>query len=146
MTEMENLQLCGIKLPNYRGDLTFLKRLGALTDLNMSECFSQADFHSISNFPEIETLTKFEFRNVGLISLTQLHAKFPNLEVLDVSENKIFEIETVDEFAHFGSLMVLNFEENPIMVHLKLQQMLQDVLPSLEIFNDKAIKEVGSSF
>ena len=51
--EVENLILTNIKLENYRGDLNFLKRMAALLDLNMSNCFVHEDFTDFENFPEV---------------------------------------------------------------------------------------------
>lgn len=76
----------------------------------MSDCFLQPDFASMDSFPEVMNLVNFEFRNVGLIRLHGISLKMPSLEVLDVSENKIFEVETVDELAQLSSLLVLSVE------------------------------------
>jgi hypothetical protein len=112
----------------------------------MSECFTQPDFTEMAVFPEMSSLTHFEFRGNGLISVIGISKKMPALEVLDLSENKIFEVETVDELGQLENLMVVNIESNPIMLHKEVKDMLLEQVKYLEVFNDRALKDVGSSY
>ena len=59
-------------------------------------------------------------RDVGLIRTTELYFKMPVLEVLDLQDNKIFEIEAVDDLFNYTSLVEVNFAKNPLNVHKNL--------------------------
>ena len=47
----------------------------------------------MANFPEIFQLERFFFGKVGLLNISGISESMPMLEVLDLAENKIFEIE-----------------------------------------------------
>lgn len=59
-------------------------------------------------------------RGVGLIKTTELHFKMPILEILDLQDNKIFEVEAIDDLSNFTSLVEVNFADNPVNVHKNL--------------------------
>lgn len=73
-----------VQLPNYKGDLKFLRRTPHLQDLRLDSAFPDRDFTDINEIPDLPELESLTIRNVGLISLTDLHFKFPALEHLDL--------------------------------------------------------------
>ena len=82
-------------------------------------------------------------RNVGLIRTTDLHFKMPLLESLDLQDNRIYEIESVDDLANYTSLVEVNFVNNPLFVHKNLQEMITEANPLLEVVNKKQIQDIG---
>ena len=83
----------------------------------MSSCFVDKDLKDVSAFPDLFQMTKFVMRDVGLIRTTDLHFKMPLLEILDLQDNRIYEVEAVDDLANFTSLVEVNFSKNPVTVH-----------------------------
>ena len=74
----------------------------------------------MSALPDLFKLRRLMMRGVGLIKTTDLHFKMPVLEILDLQDNKIFEVEAVDDLCNFTSLVEVNFAENPVTVHANL--------------------------
>jgi len=83
----------------------------------MSSCFVDKDLKDVSAFPDLFQMTKFVMRDVGLIRTTDLHFKMPLLEILGLQDNRIYEVEAVDDLANFTSLVEVNFSKNPVTVH-----------------------------
>lgn len=83
----------------------------------MSSCFVERDFKDVSPFPDMFQMRKFEMRDVGLIRTTDLHFKMPLLELLDLQDNRIYEVEAIDDLANFTSLVEVNFSSNPLNIH-----------------------------
>ena len=105
----------------------------------MSSCFTGSDLQDVSAFPDLFKMRRFEMRNVGLIRTTDLHFKMPLLESLDLQDNRIYEIESVDDLANYTSLVEVNFVNNPLFVHKNLQEMITEANPLLEVVNKKQI-------
>ena len=61
----------------------------------------------------------------------------PQLEVLDVQDNRIYEVNAIDDLAFFKRLVEVNFCNNPVQVHAELQKMILDANPLLEIVNKR---------
>ena len=101
--------------------MRFLRQCANLETLLMSSCFTDSDFKDVSALPDLFKLRRFVMRNVGLIRTTDLHFKMPVLEILDLQDNRIFEVEAVDDLCNFTSLVEVNFGHNPINVHANLQ-------------------------
>lgn len=118
--ELVNLSLNSIKLPNYHGDLRFLRQCQNLDKLSMNYCFTESDFKDVSSLPDLFKLRSFSMRGVGLIKTIELHFKMPILEILDLQDNKIFEVEAIDDLSNFTSLVEVNFADNPVNVHKNL--------------------------
>ena len=104
MADLTSLKLHDIKLNNYRGDLNFLKKMNSLTELNMTGCFAQADFTHMENFPEVYQLERFYFGKVGLLSLAYLQERMPLLEQLDLADNKMYDLDAIDELGKLEHL------------------------------------------
>ena len=83
----------------------------------MNQCFTGKDLADLSAFPDLFKMRKFEMRDVGLIRTTDLHFKMPLLENLDLQDNRIYEVEAIDDLANFTSLVEVNFVNNPVFVH-----------------------------
>jgi Leucine-rich repeat (LRR) protein len=66
------------------------------------------------DLPELEDLS---IQGNGIISVIGIEEKFPNLTVLDVSNNKIFSVENIDVLAELPNLVEVNLSNNPITVH-----------------------------
>ena len=141
--ELVNLSMNSIKLPNYHGDLRFLRQCQNLEKLSMNYCFTDSDFKDVSSLPDLFKLRNFSMRGVGLIKTTDLHFKMPILEILDLQDNKIFEVESIDDLSNFTSLVEVNFAENPINVHKNLQEMMSEANPMLEIINKRQVQDIG---
>lgn len=82
-------------------------------------------------------------RDVGLIYASTLHLKMPNLEVLDLEENRIYEVEMAENLSKFKELVEVNLCNNPIQVHAELQNMIIEASPLVEIVNKRQIHEIG---
>lgn len=82
-------------------------------------------------------------RDVGLIYASTLHTKMPNLEVLDLQDNRIYEIEMAENLSNLKHLVEVNLSNNPIQVHAELQQMILEANPLIEIVNKRQIHEIG---
>jgi Leucine-rich repeat (LRR) protein len=59
----------------------------------------------------------------------------PELQVLDIGKNRVFTIEAVEILHKLHNLSEVNFKDNPICAHKHLKQMVQDVVPDIEIIN-----------
>ena len=109
----------------------------------MSSCFVDRDLADVSAFPDMFQMKKFIMRDVGLIRTTDLHFKMPLLELLDLQDNRIYEVEAVDDLSNFTSLVEVNFSSNPLNIHANLQQMIIDANPLLEVVNKRQVNEIG---
>ena len=141
--DLESLSICHIKLPNYTGDLKFLRNCTNLDSLRMNSCFTEKDFANVNAIPDLFKMKKFYARDVGLIHTRDLHFKMPLLEILDLQDNRIYEVETIDDLANFTSLVEVNFSSNPLNVHANLKQMILDANPLLEIVNKRQVHDIG---
>lgn len=103
----------------------------------MNSCFVQSDLADVSAFPDLFNMKRFTMRDVGLIRTTDLHFKMPVLEALDLQDNRVFEVEAIDDLANFTSLVEVNFANNPVNVHADLQNMILDANPLLEVVNKR---------
>ena len=136
-TALKTLSICHIKLPNYTDDLKFLRACPKLEQLRMNSCFVQKDLADVSAFPDLFNMKNFSMRDVGLIRTTDLHFKMPVLEILDLQDNRVYEVEAIDDLANFTSLVEVNFSNNPINIHADLQNMILDSNPLLEVVNKR---------
>ena len=141
--DLKSLSLNNIKLPNYNGDLRFLRLCTNLERLAMSGCFTEKDLADISAFPDLFNMKRFVMRGVGLIRTNDLHFKMPVLEVLDLQDNRLFEVETIDDLCNYTSLVEVNFAHNPLQVHTNLVSMIQDANPMLEVINKRQVHDIG---
>jgi len=71
---------------------------------------------------------------------------FPKLECLDLAKNKIFAVEAVEMLHKLPELAEVSFKENPICVHKHLAEMVTDVVPQIEVINQKPLHEAGHRF
>ena len=135
--DLEKLSISDIKLPNYTGDLKFLNHCTNLLELEMSSCFTDRDLKDLKAFPDMFQMKRFVMRDVGLIRTTDLHFKMPLLEILDLQDNRVYEVEAVDDLANFTSLVEINFSNNPLNIHSNLQDMICEANPLLEVVNKR---------
>ena len=140
------LDVSNIKLRNYRGDLNFLKGRQNLQTLKLSNCFVEKDFTAISDLPDLQSVERFVMRSVGIIHITDIDQKMPMLEALDLQDNKIYDVQSVDELRLLSALADINLYGNPIMIHKNLQDDIVEVMPQLEVFNARDIQEAGTKF
>lgn len=75
------------------------------------------DMQSLEGFVDLPELEDLSLQNDGIISLVGICEKFPNLTVLDVSNNKIFSVHNVDLLSELPNLAEVNLANNPICVH-----------------------------
>ena len=109
----------------------------------MNSCFVLKDCTDLSAFPDFFNMRKFTFRDNGLVHTTDLHFKMPVLEILDLQDNRVYEVEAIDDLANFTSLVEVNFANNPVNIHAGLQEMICEANPLVEIVNRRQIHEIG---
>lgn len=109
----------------------------------MNSCFVDRDLADLSAFPDMFQMKRFSMRDVGLIRTTDLHFKMPLLEILDFQDNRIYEVEAIDDLANFTSLVEVNLSSNPLNAHTRLQEMICDANPLLEVVNKRQVNEIG---
>ena len=71
---------------------------------------------------------------------------FPNLAVLDLGKNRIFSVEAIEELHTLSSLAEVSFKDNPVCVHKHLQEMVQQVVPDIEVINQESLKDAGHRY
>lgn len=81
---------------------------------------------------------------VGLLNIENIETKFPQLRYMDLRGNRIFSVDAVDQLFHLKKLHTVNFDNNPIMIHIHFMQLVQDAAPQVEVINNVRVKEVGS--
>lgn len=113
-SDLTSLSINHIKLPNYHGDLRFLRQGTKLENLSMTGCFTENDLADFATFPDLFNMKRFIMRSVGLIRTKDLHFKMPVLETLDLQDNRVFEVESIDDLSNFTSLVEVNFANNPL--------------------------------
>ena len=62
---------------------------------------------------------------------------FPELEVLDLENNRIFQVESIEILQKLKNICELNIRGNPICNHLQVNEMILDVIPQIEMVNNK---------
>ena len=72
---------------------------------------------TLDGFVELPELEDISLQSNGIISLDGIAEKFPNLTVLDVSNNKIFSVENIDILSELSNLAEINLTNNPICIH-----------------------------
>ena len=72
---------------------------------------------TLDGFVELPELEDLSMQSNGIISLDGIAEKFPNLTVLDASNNKIFSVENVDILSELPNLAEVNVNNNPICIH-----------------------------
>jgi len=65
---------------------------------------------------------------------------------LDLGKNRIFAIEAVEILYKLENLAEVSFKDNPICVHKHLKQMVEDVVPTIEVVNHETLKEAGFKY
>ena len=78
--------------------------------------------------------------------ITDIGDHFPNLTNLDLSYNKIFKVEAIEELHTLHDLAEVSFKENPICVHKHLKEMVSEVVPNIEMVNQDQLKEAGYKY
>jgi hypothetical protein len=59
--------------------------------------------------PDLWDLDRLELRGVGLIKLTGIHRKFPNLTGLDLKGNKVYAMDAINILFDLKHLAEINF-------------------------------------
>ena len=94
----------------------------------------------------MEELDELHLQQVGLLQIKKVDEIFPNLAVLDLGGNRIFAIEAVEILYKLENLAEVSFKDNPICVHKHLREMVQDVVPTIEVVNQETIREAGYKY
>ena len=144
--DLQTLDIENIKLRNVRGDINFLKGRNNLTTLKMSNCFVDKDFHDINIIPELQNLERLVIREVGLLHLTDISFKFPMIEVLDLQDNKIFELQAIEDLKLLTYLVELNLLDNPLVIHKSLHDDILEAIPMIEVLNNKILNDAGAKY
>lgn len=127
----------------------FLRKLeGSLTRISMNGSFPKLNLEEISvfKFCKLTFLDDLSLRNVGLLHIKGIAECFPNLSILDVANNKIFSVDDIEELHKLDELTEVSFKENPVCVHKHLTDMVQDVVPNIEVVNHTTLKEAGHRY
>lgn len=75
----------------------------------MKAAFLEASLTDFSRLPGIFDLQKLYICEAGLLNINDIELKFPNLHVLDVRGNKIFQIDAIDVLYKLKNLHTVNF-------------------------------------
>ena len=94
----------------------------------------------------MEELDELSIRENGLLKLNMIEKIFPNISLLDVAQNKIFQVDAVEILHKLPNLAEVNFSDNPICVHKHLKDMILDVVPHIEVINRDLIKDPGHKY
>jgi len=78
-----------------------------------------------------------------LLHLRKVDEIFPNLNILDVGKNKIWNIKAVEMLNKLDFLAEVSFKDNPICVHKTLKEMVLDAVPHIEVVNQETLKDAG---
>ena len=78
--------------------------------------------------------------------LTDISVKFPMIEVLDLQDNKIYEMDALDDLKLLSHLVELNFLDNPLMIHKSLHDDVVETIPMIEVFNNKVVNDAGAKY
>lgn len=127
----------------------FLKKVeGSLGRLSLANSFPKLNMENLNcfNFLKMESLDELNLKNVGLISILKIHECFPNVSILDLSNNRVFSIECIEVLHKLENLAEVSFKENPVCVHKHLREMVLDVVPNIEVVNSETLKEAGSRY
>jgi Leucine-rich repeat (LRR) protein len=72
---------------------------------------------NLNGFVALPELEELNLQSNGLIDISGIDAKFPNLTILDISNNKIFSVDAIDSLSYLSNLAEINLNNNPIEVH-----------------------------
>jgi hypothetical protein len=92
------------------------------------------------------TCSNLSMKGVGLEDVHGIQSIFPNLQVLDITDNKIVTVDTIDTLAKIKDLAELNILNNPIMIHANINQMILEEMPNIEVVNELSIKDAGQRY
>ena len=87
------------------------------------------------SFLKMTELDDLSLKQVGLLHIRGIAESFPNLSILELSQNKIFSVEDIEELHKLHELSEVSFKDNPVCVHKHLTDMVQDVVPNIEVVN-----------
>jgi len=76
--------------------------------------------------PGIFEVTSLEIGGIGLLNIDGIEDKFPQLRYLDINSNKIYSLDALDQLNKLKKLYSVNLEDNPITIHLHLNQMIME--------------------
>ena len=122
---------------NQLDDPSFLNSFSSIECLD----YSYNGQLNISKFPKLITLEFLTLRSVGIVSLSEIEENFPNLVYLDLSFNKIEDIQEIAFIAGLSNIAEVNLEGNPICEHPQFMDYFLDQVKTIEILNGNLIKE-----
>lgn len=143
---METLILDNIKLKWPKDDLVFLKKLeNSLNKLSLNNAFPKKNLDDIEvfNMCKLPYVDELSLQNVGLVSIVGISKIFPSLTILDLTNNKIFSVNSVEELHKLPQLSEVSFKDNPLCAHKHLIDMVRDVVPEIENVNNNQLHEPG---
>ena len=148
-SQLKHLEVLNLDKAKFRypeRDLAFLKPLEkTLARLSLNNAFPKENFENLDilSFVKMEELDDVHLQQVGLLQIKKIDQIFPNLAVLDLGRNRIFAIEAIEILYKLENLAEVSFKDNPICVHKHLTEMVQDVVPTIEVVNHETLKEAG---
>lgn len=149
INELGTLQMDKINIKNPSNDLEFLKKLETnLSMLSMNYAFPRQNFTSIEvlSFLKMNCCLNFNLRGVGLEDLESINHVFPALQVLDVSENKIYKMSSFDILSKMPEIAEINIKNNPVCLHENVNEMILGYIPKIEVINELVIREAGHRY
>lgn len=98
---------------------------------------------NLQELPYLEDVEDLTMSRCELTSIEGLASKCPNIQILDISHNQIFNFVNIEEFPKLSKLAELNLLENPICVNQPLKNLILRENPFIELYNNEEIHEVG---
>ena len=77
----------------------------------------------------LSELDELNLRGNGLLQIRGIDKLCKNVSILDLTNNKIFSVEAIEELHRLENLAEVSFKENPVCVHKHLKEMVTQVVP-----------------
>lgn len=146
---MNTLRLNNVKFRWPKEDLLFLKKVeSSLFNLSLNNAFPKQNLEEIADISYLcfSELAELNLKGNGLMQIRGIEKLCKNITVLDLTGNKIFSVEAIEELHKLENLAEISFKDNPVCVHKHLQEMVSQVVPSIEMVNHESIHESGHRF
>eukprot|EP00039_Didymoeca_costata_P014997 m.248538 g.248538 ORF g.248538 m.248538 type:complete len:438 (+) comp16133_c0_seq38:87-1400(+) len=138
LSKLTELDLSG----NTGMNLTTVKNAPKLQILRLARC-GLKEFEAI---PSMKSLEQLHLHQNTLSGVYQVSSRFPKLDVLDITENNIAELQSLD--LHKSNITELNIRGNPIISSEGIKTLwntLLELLPQLEIIDGKELDRENST-
>lgn len=117
----------------------FLVNFTCLESLDISN----NEIYDIKKIPKMINLEFINLKATGISTVKKIDELFPNLITIDISENRIQNIEEINDLEKLEKIADINLKKNPIIENNKLEEYILSNIKTLEIYNEKTIKNPG---